>query len=102
MDWMFWMPDEATLNELLVFTGVLWLIHQVVSLGSALFFKSLHEKDRFPKFACTKGQRTCRQTGGVCLERVASQPYGVRSGLHGTCTLSLVCMARRNSVCFHP
>ena len=54
MDWMFWMPEGATLNELVMFTGVLWLIHQLVSIGSALFFKSLHEKDRFPT-ACSKG-----------------------------------------------
>jgi hypothetical protein len=56
MDWMFWMPDGSTLNELLVFTGVLWLIHQLVSLGSALLFKSLHEKDRFPKLRAQKGK----------------------------------------------
>ena len=56
MDWMFWMPDGATLNELFMFTGVLWLIHQLVSLGSALFFKSLHDKERFPKLRAQKGK----------------------------------------------
>ena len=56
MDWMFWMPNGATWNGLLVFTGVLWLIHQLVSLGSALFFKSLHEKDRFPQLRAQKGK----------------------------------------------
>ena len=47
---------RGTLNELVMFTGVLWLIHQLVSIGSAFFFKSLHEKDRFPKLRAQKGK----------------------------------------------
>ena len=57
MDWMFWMPEGGTWNELFVFTATLWVIHQTVSLGSALLFKILHDQERFPTLRAQKGKK---------------------------------------------
>ena len=56
MDWIFWMPDGATLNELLIFVAVLWTTHQVVSLGSAILFKRLHASNWRPELRAQKGK----------------------------------------------
>ena len=57
MDWMFWMPEGGTWNELFVFTVTLWVIHQAVSLGSALLFKILHDQERFSHLRAQKGKK---------------------------------------------
>ena len=56
MDWMFWMPVEATLNGLLMFVAILWTIHQVVSVGSTLLFTYLHKNNHFPTLRVQKGK----------------------------------------------
>lgn len=56
MDWIFWMPEEATWNEGVQFVLVLWLVHQLISLGSSWLFNRLHSNDRYSELRAQKGK----------------------------------------------
>ena len=56
MSWMSWMPNGANLTGLVIFTAVLWFIHQVVSLGSSIFFNHLHKANRYPEWRAQNGK----------------------------------------------
>ena len=56
MDWIFWMPEQATLNEAGQFVLVLWLVHQVISLSTSWFFHRLHNHDRYSNLRAQNGK----------------------------------------------
>lgn len=56
MDWNAWIPEGATLNGVLIFTVVLWGIHQTVSFGSHIFFSRLHRENRHPSLRAQNGR----------------------------------------------
>jgi len=55
-DWMIWMPTGANMNELLVFAATLWTIHQILAVGTSLFFNYMHTNNRFPQLRFSKGK----------------------------------------------
>ncbi len=52
----FWMPAEATMNELLIFVVILWAIHQVFALGTHFGFSYMHNKQLFPTLRVKNGK----------------------------------------------
>ena len=54
--WMFWMPEGAMMNEMLIFTVILWTIHQVFSAGTSAVFNYMHKKDWFSHLRFAKGK----------------------------------------------
>ena len=56
MDWIFWMPEQATWNDGVIFVLVLWFIHQSVSLGSSWLFNRLHIGNRYPELRSQNGK----------------------------------------------
>ena len=44
-NWMFWMPSGSSVDDMLLFAIVLWVVHQVVSVGTGFFFNTMHAKD---------------------------------------------------------
>ena len=54
--WMFWMPEGASMNEMLWFAAILWVIHQVVSVGTGLVFNTMHAKNSFSHLRFAKGK----------------------------------------------
>ena len=56
LDWMIWMPVHANTDDMLVFAGTLWMIHQVFAVGCSFFFNFLHRKNYFPNRRFANGK----------------------------------------------
>ena len=56
LDWIIWMPLGAKMNELLIFSATLWMVHQVFAVGSSFLFTQLHQRDGFSQLRFDKGK----------------------------------------------
>ena len=51
-----WMPAGANMHDILIFTSVLWTIHQVFAVGTSFFFNQMHKKNWFPNRRFANGK----------------------------------------------
>ena len=45
LEWLFWMPVGSEMQEMLLFSAVLWTIHQVFAVGTSFGFTYMHKNN---------------------------------------------------------
>ena len=55
-DWIFWMPTEATIDEMVMFVAILWTVHQAFALGTHFGFTYMHNNQWFPELRVKRGK----------------------------------------------